>query len=317
MNRIHWCALAYACCALVSLSSSACGESDEELPPGVAARVADRTVSTSALDRAAIGAIAIEHSAATVPPYWPVDVEGCMASKRKTQASSVSAQRLRERCNAERKRARAHALSLLIQGRWYELEARRRGIEIPTTTKQADFAANHARTDSKNLVDVARIYTLRLQLGPKPTSIPTEFSPKEIERYFTVHRKRYYTGSQRFVEALVAPTKPLANEVADAFRRGQQLPEVARRYRAEGVTRPYAGHLQNTIATGRKALQRKALPLDRGDVGIVEDPQGWYVFRVGATLPPSLRRSRTTGRASSRTCRGSATNRLSPDSTQD
>ena len=139
------------------------------------------------------------------------------------------------------------------------------------------------------------ILLLRRTLGPQQDTVPARFSRAEVNSYYQAHRDRYYTPSQRFIEALVVPTHQLARNVAAQLRRGRPLLALARELKDEGVTRPYTGKLQNTRAAGGIELQRAAQPLGRGDVDMVRQRRGWYVFRVGATLPamrPSLTEAR-------------------------
>ena len=110
-----------------------CGE-DPDLPAGAAARVGDHVVTQSSVNHAAVGRVAINHSAETAPPYWPTDLKGCLATLGKRSGNrGAGSDDVEQRCERQRDRARIGALRLLIQGRWYELEARRRGISIPDT----------------------------------------------------------------------------------------------------------------------------------------------------------------------------------------
>src|ERR1044072_8223880 len=66
--------------ALVVGAFVGCGQ--EQLPEGAAARkVQDHVIAEGGVKRAVVGQIAMRHSTATMPPYLPADLEGCVATQ--------------------------------------------------------------------------------------------------------------------------------------------------------------------------------------------------------------------------------------------
>ncbi len=157
----HGHALALAACCLAVGLLGGCGE--EDLPDGVAAEVGDHAITQAAVKRAAVGTVAIRHSAETMPPYLPGDVEGCVAAKR-SQAADATPTDLRQRCEQIRDRQEAAALGLLIRGQWYRLEAEKQGVAIPAESKGARWSADHAGVKIKYLLGVSEAYLLQFKL---------------------------------------------------------------------------------------------------------------------------------------------------------
>jgi hypothetical protein len=110
-------------------------------------------------------------------------------------------------------------------------------------------------------------------------------SRAEIARYFNAHRERYADEPQSFVDAVIVKTRQQRRLVAAEFRKGRTSRELVRRFAGQGTRRAFGGHLENTAFSHNYALYDAARPLGKGEVGIVEDPRGWYVFRVVETLP--------------------------------
>ncbi len=269
-------------------ASALMGCGDEDLPSGVVAKVDGHAITASALAHAVVGREALSRSASKAPTYRPPDdFDACAATSiEDAKSRALSRQEAKRRCAAQRGRARAAALRLLIRGRWYALEAGRRRIQVPDALRLPLTRAG-LRTGAKpaDVEDVAEAQSLRLLLLQRALSKPATFSQDEIARFFEAHEERYVWDARRYVDALVAPTRALARRLVTEFRRGPTSAELMRDFGKAGVTRPYDGNLQDSSATGRAALHRLALTLGKGDAGMVKDPRGWYVFRVGAAVP--------------------------------
>jgi PPIC-type PPIASE domain len=176
----------------------------------------------------------------------------------------------------------------LIQARWYELEAKAKGLSpqrIPH--EQLVGAAAHSGIAVRDIEAVARARQLRVALVPDattPAKAPT-FSDERVAAYYAAHRRHYDLVSRRYVDALVAPTRGLARRVATAFQAEPSSAELLKRFQDEGATRPYDGRLIDVGSSERDALRRVAGSLDVGDVRMIKVPDGWYVFRL-ITISP-------------------------------
>lgn len=273
-----------------------CGD-EESLPSGVVAKFRDHAITASALDHAMVGLTAFSRSAENAPPYWPNDVEGCIDTLTERPATrELSPDEIQRRCEERRNWQKVAALRLLIQGQWYAFEARRRGIESLVSRETLVSSSKHSGVAVAAIEGVASTRSLRALLLRDTLSKPPSFSRAKIARYFKDHSKRYGLAPQRIVDALVVPTRATAGRVAAAFRhRGSASANLLRKFKDDGAIRPYRGNLQSTTSSGRAVLQRAALALGRGGVGMVKDPRGWYVFRVAVTLPrtaPTLQSAR-------------------------
>lgn len=164
-----------ACVGLLGGLAGGCGDDEPDLPADAAAKVRDHVIATAAVERATVGQLAIRHSASTMPPYLPTDIDGCIAAKRE----QASREELQERCERERDRHEQAALQLLIRGQWYRLEAQRRGIKVPTDLQASRAAAAHAGVDTAALRGVTEAYLLQLRFESQSASKGATRSPKQ------------------------------------------------------------------------------------------------------------------------------------------
>jgi hypothetical protein len=242
-----------------------------------------------------VGRTAIGHEAGW-REYWPAEVRKCIELRRgREREDATSLELVRLRCERERNREQTAALKHLIHGRWYELEAERRGVRIPTTRAGARDASAHAGVRPAQLVDVARINLLRSQLAPGLDRIPTSYPQAEIERYFEAHRSRYVTRAQYLVEALIAAERRQADRMARLLEQ-RSARELVRRFGTEGVRAAFPGYYLDTVAIPNQRVAEAAPQMQRGDVAIVKDPRGWYVFRLYVAAPsraPTLEAARS------------------------
>lgn len=272
--------------ALAIASGCSGGDEAKDLPAGGVAQVGTTVITRAELDRATVGAAAIRRSARAKPPYWASDVRGCVVTQRKRSVGEgMSDAELKQRCEQERDRAHAAALRLLIQGQWYEREARRRGISIATTDAIVRERSAHSGVRPAELAGVIRAYTARLLVLPKPPTTPPSFSSDEIASYYRSHRRRYLTSSQQLIEAVLTGDRAHAREMATGLRQGRSARALARRYEDEGVRLPFSDNLRSTLAENNAELEKLAGQLRRGGVGMVKEPRGWFVFKVVIDLP--------------------------------
>src|ERR1044072_3237902 len=226
--------------ALIAFS----GWDSSELPDNVAAQVGDPEITTAAIDRAAVGRIAIGHSAATMPAYLPTDVKRCVAVlRRRSGGDAFRPSMLKRRCERQRNRHRVAALRLLIQGQWYMLEARDLGVDIPTVRGSARVASEHAGVDPADIGGVIRAYLLRSTLGPRPRTTSVTFTDVQISRFYAAHRKRYVTPDKRFVSAVIASTRRQIQHVRSQLEKGRPADQIVRSDQSRGLTLPFKGPL--------------------------------------------------------------------------
>ena len=268
----------------LAISSGCDGSDKSDLPSGIAARVGDGVITEAAVRHAVIGQVAVRHSEENQPPYWASDVQGCVRTRAaRSSSAAVSREELERQCRQDRDRARVAALRLLIQGRWYRLEARRRGVApLPVKQEYVVRASLHSGVQPRDLADVIKIFGLRTFLAPAPGSLP---SASEIRRYYEAHRDRYVTHAQQLIEAVVAPTQAVARDVAAGLRRRASAKKLAARYRGAGVTRPFTDTYLSTLAAEDAAVPKTASRLGRGGVGMVRVSDGWYVMKVAYDIP--------------------------------
>lgn len=184
MRSLHRTALLIALCALVACSLGGCGDDDPgaDLPAGVVAKVRDHAITQDALDRATVGRLALRHSAATMPSYLPADIAGCVKSIEDEPASKdASREELQQRCEQARDRQQAAALRLLIQGRWYRLNAEQRGVSIPAEQKGAAASvAAHAGVKAAYVRELVEGVQLQFVIGGRLTEGHPGGDPKKL-----------------------------------------------------------------------------------------------------------------------------------------
>jgi rhodanese-related sulfurtransferase len=267
-------------CGFTALAGlTACGS--DGLPSGAAAQVGTTVIPRSSIGHVMVGRVAISRSAANKPSYWPSDVSGCVKSEQRRDAGQAPA-RLRAECKRKRKRAEISAVRLLIQGRWYELDARARGVKSSEKTLTLARASRHSGVSQADLRDATRIYFLRIVLTRNLLAKAAAVPQSEIDQYFKDHRERFAAPAQYTIDAMAARDRPRAEKAAAELRRGRSSAQAVRALHDRGVT---------VIPDGvgstddRKAIRQKASTLKRGDVAVVRISQGWVAFSLAAISP--------------------------------
>lgn len=270
----------FACVLLAGVVVTALGGcGDDDLPAGVAAEVRGRSITEKAIDHAVIGRIAIGTSSKSPPAYWPADIEGCVEAARRESVDGPSRTEAEAACKRAHARHRIAALRLLIHGEWYQLEARRRGLRLPSAAAGARAASMHAGVTQADMRDVARAFDasdLLLLQDPPPAAT---FTSAEIARYYERHRELYAPPPLRLAQALIMPTRREAQAVLTQFDRGLAWAVVVRRYGRQGV-RPSMSGLVSTSTMQDVTLRDAVDERGPGEGGIVKVARGWYVFRV-------------------------------------
>ncbi len=270
-------------CGLAVATLGACG--DQQLPDGAAAKVDDQIVTRAAVQRAVVGQIAMRHSKASMPPYLPADISGCVRVRRKAAAArNMSDAEIRRRCVQSRERREAAALQLLIKGQWYRRDAQRRGVPVPTDRRAAAVASVHAGVDVENLRGVAAVYLMRIGLAKRLSAKAPKGSDAQIAAYYEAHSTRYVNPGKRYVQAVSTRTRTQAEAVARELRRGRSPERIVEGARSPGVTLPFRGTSVVPV-TGSARQQREALRVARGDVEIDRDGRGWTVYRIRGIIP--------------------------------
>lgn len=258
--------------------ATGCGE--DEPFEGALAQVRDNAITRTDVERAMVGQLARRHSAATMPPYLPTDLKGCVTIRRKRSTEDLS--EIERRCGQERDEGELAALRFLIHSQWYELEAHRRGIAIPTGKEAALSLSSHAGVDVSDVLAITTAAQLELALLPQGPADEPALSSERVTAYYRAHRTRYASEDKRYISAIIAQTRKRAEAAAAQLHRGLAPKRIVTI--GKGLTIPFEGP-QVTLLVGDAGLQRAARRVSRGDVGILKDSQGWYIFRVEMVLP--------------------------------
>lgn len=276
-----------ALAGVVAAISAGCGSGDDELPAGAAAQVRGYVISEAAVRRAVVGRIASRHSTFTMPPYLPADIEGCVAVESKRQ--SRAPEELRRRCVQDRERREADALSFLILGRWYWLDARERGIPIPAERPVAAGAAAHAGVDPKYLRGLTLGLILRgrvfRRVSDRVSASPIRASPVEVERFYRTHRQRYVEPGRRYVQGVTTGTQAQAQAAASELRNGRSPEQVVEAAEGGGVKLFVGGGSTPWPRGGSIKAQAAALRSTPGEVEIERRGSGWMAYRVESVVP--------------------------------
>ncbi len=277
MNFRRSCQVTVIAVAVVLLG---CGE--KELPAGIVAQVEERPITQAQLGHAMIGRLA-PSSGRVSRPYQPGDVEGCIAAERRGSDADLDPKAARLRCSEQRDRDQRAALRLLIQGRWYALEAKRRGMAIPTFHGFARVWGTNAGVDPKNMYEVTEFSALRVRLVQNSKLRPT-VSDAEARRYYLAHREHYAIPEDRRVEAVRTRTRAQADRAAALMSSGHPLDQTVRRSATSEVTLPYEG--AKSTSELDPATQRIVRRLRVGGVALSKRAVGWSVLRLQTVTPP-------------------------------
>ncbi len=270
-----------------------CGNKDVDLADGMLATVGGHAITESALGPAIVGRRAFALSAASevediaTPAYWLEDLGDCVETiSRRPNTHALSTIETRQRCREQAAHARVAALRLLIRGRWYVLETRRLGLHVPHLSREALVSlSTQSRVRLADIAVLAPIYQRRALLLARSKDSAPRFSRKEIARYYEANRKRYVAETAHYIDAVLIATLRQARRVAAGFRRGLSAKELVNRFQRQHAMKPFEGGLLDPAFTNRPALKRATDRLGRGDVSMIRDPGGWYVFRVVNTEP--------------------------------
>jgi PPIC-type PPIASE domain len=263
---------------VVGTALAGCGD-DDDLPSGVAAEVRGKPITEEAIEHAVVGRLAIKTSTKSAPAYWPADIKGCVEARTSRPSEAPSAADAKRDCERSHARHRIAALRLLIHGRWYQLEARKKGLRLPSTAAGARAAAKHAGVSVADMRDVAQAFDASdLLLLQDPPPLP-RFTQAQIKRQYDQHRERYAPPPMRLIQALIMPSREQAQAVRAAFDSGTPWPAVLKRFGPQG-TKPTTTGLTSTTTMQNASLVQAVNARDRGEAGIGKVPSGWYVFRV-------------------------------------
>lgn len=269
--------------AIVACLTAGCGDGGDALPAELAARVQGDPITRGDLAHAMVGESAIRHSKRSAPPYWPGDVKGCIVHGRRAAGGRENLQTIRSRCVEEREQAKKAAVGLLIRSRWYLSEAKRRGMAIPTTRKQARYWGAHAGVAADDMYDTMTYYTLLPRLLQNVIRKP--ISAAVLQRQYRTHRERYRSREFHWIQGIVAYTQVQAEQAAIEMKRGRTSVQVVRGLDSGTASLAFTG----TKATAELGdpMKRLAKPLrNSGEVAVGRHGRGWYVIKL-ITFAPS------------------------------
>lgn len=307
---------------VLSFTIAACGGSDDnnDVPSNAVASVDGTPVTKAEYERWA-GIIARGSGSTTVPdaPSYTRCIAGIQAAARRVRGQRVpSDSAAKAQCRQLDEQVKNQTMAMLIQGIWFEGEAKDLGINVTDAsvkrtleeTKRQQFPRRgdyerFLKTSGMTEADV--IFRLRLQELPARISQKVQrdagrVTEADITAFYNRNRDQFAVPERRDLEVILTRTEAQANEAKRAVDDGTSWAAAARRYSNDQVSKGNGGRLLG-VARGQqdRALDRAAFEA-RTDVivGPVRGQFGWYIVRV-TKVTPARQNSLAESRAAIRT----------------
>lgn len=260
--------------------------------------IGNESISVASFD-ATMGVFAAQSQsssgAAVVPD--PPEYAKCIAGKRDASAPEADDEELRGKCEAEFETARDQIMTSLIEARWYELEARLRGITVsdeevqkrftslkqqtfPKTTEYKRFLASTGQTEADLLALVRnQIYREKVQEDVESGEEPTA---AEIEAEYEENQSKYNRPASRDL-LIIFNDKRSSVEAAKAdIESGTGFAAATRKYSQDSASRENGGRFPDvTQGQFEEKLDNAVFNAEKGElVGPIKTRYGYYLFKV-------------------------------------
>lgn len=227
----------------------------------------------------------------------PPNFTNCVANKRKTAPKKSSVADLKKQCKTEWDSAKDQIMTSLIQTKWYELEAKDRGIKVsdaevkqtfqplkqqtfPKESEYKKFLESTGQTEA-DLLKLVRnnIYKQKVEQQAAKADQPTN---KEIENEYNKNKSRYAQPATRDLEVVFNSKKSKADEAAAALKGGQKFSVVAKKLSEDSASKQNGGKFPGvTKGQFEPSLDKAVFSAKDGVlVGPIKTQFGYYVFRV-------------------------------------
>lgn len=227
----------------------------------------------------------------------PPDYKNCIANKKKTAPKKSKDADLKKQCADEFDTARDQIMTALIQARWYELEAKDRGIKVSdadvkarftplkqqTFPKEADYKAflKSSGQSEADLYDLVRnqIYQEKIREKISKGGPPTA---KDIEAYYKKNQAQFKQPASRDLLVVVNSKKAKADTALSELNDGKSFSAVAKKYSEDTASKGQGGKMPG-VPKGQfdGALDKAVFNAKKGVlVGPIKTQFGYYIFKV-------------------------------------
>lgn len=228
----------------------------------------------------------------------PPNFTNCIAAKKKTAANKkLSDSALKKQCNTEWITARDQIMSTLITQKWYELEAKERGINITAAQvkarfeplkqqsfpKEADYqkflkSTGQSQADILQLVKTSMVQEkVRSTVGSAPTP-----STSQVKEEYEKNKSKYAQPATRDMSIVFNANKAKAEAAKAALDSGDSFAVVAKKYSQDSASKANGGKFPGvTKGQFEPALDKAIFNATKGEVvGPIKTQYGYYVFAV-------------------------------------
>ena len=225
----------------------------------------------------------------------------CIAAKR-TKDKKTLTSTLKNQCEKDWNDAKTQVMTSLIQQKWYQLEAKDRGIVItPAMVQQrfqalkqqsfpkaADYQKFLAQTgqtqDDINRLVLTSMYQEKINAQANKVPAVTQ---KQIEDEYNKNKKNYSQPASRDLNLVFNAKKAQADAAKAALNSGTAFPAVAKKYSQDTASKQNGGKFPGvTKGQFESTLDNAVFSAKKGAiVGPIKTQYGYYVFQVTKITP--------------------------------
>jgi hypothetical protein len=273
---------------------SGCGDDDESLSAGVAAKVGSAEIRDSVV-RARMNARYVLQGG-SVKTFGPPRYTTCMAAKKLGRRPNETDRDIRRQCKVEFGIARAQAVGDLVNEQWLAREARKRGISVKTSPaeralRRAASVAAQTQVKSDPRMRAALVTSVRSRALYDKLVAAMPLSEAEVVEHARSNGELFLASEIRNLHILQTDSQEKADQARRQLERHGSWRTIQNRY---GI-RPFVEHW-----TGDHSVKEATAPHDafgrsmfssrpKQLVGPIKTLNGWFLFEVIDIRPPAHR----------------------------
>lgn len=233
-----------------------------------------------------------------VPPD-PPNFTKCIANKKANaeKGKTLSNSALKKQCEDEWDTARTQIMTGLVQQKWYELEAKERGINITPAEVQARFQPLKEQSFPKDadykkflkdtgqtqndILKLVKASMIKEKIDTEISTVPTP-SMGEVEDEYNKNKKQYSTPASRDVQLVFNAKKGQVDAAKAALDSGDDFSAVAKKYSEDSASKGTGGKFPG-VTKGQfpGPLDKAVFNAQKGEViGPIKTQYGYYLFKV-------------------------------------
>jgi len=245
----------------------------------------------------------------------PPDYTACVASERARSAKGTPDATLVSDCSTLYGEEKDAALGILVEGIWFQAEAKGRHIKItqaaiekaynaeraqqwPTTTKLNYFLSESGYTIA-DLKWVSLLNLLEQAIVKQAESSSDKVTASQVDSYYRAHVAEYTQPERRNLKLVLAKTAAIAATVKTQLAGGASFATEAKKYSIDPTTKDNGG-VEDGVEEGEETPTFStaifSAPLNKVE-GPIKTAFGYYVFEVTASLPKSVESLKVAGPA--------------------